>query len=380
MEFKLLVAGVLIFVLSRIMKYVRPRVQKYKFKNAYNELFEWVETAWSAVLLAAFIMYFFIQAFKIPSGSMRVTLLEGDHLFVNKFIYGFHVPESDGKRFWPIRNVQRGDIIVFKCPTTGLSIEERLKGINASLIKPKQLFTDAFMREKTNAYPFVNSILQKNGIDPDPASNKPVNPQQLAVALNELMNTKDLCVQIDAVRRVELGMEFNSRLQNLCGQLQTGQTPDIKEVRKVNKALLISMFPKTLEKVQMIEKDFIKRAIAVGGDTVEVKNKKLFVNGKEMVEPYASHLDDTVYSTDQLFATSEEYQRAWEDGKFTRIPTNVIRDNFGPVIVPPGHYFAMGDNRDHSWDSRFWGPLPDKYLKGRALFLYWPLNRVRVIK
>lgn len=80
------------------------------------EDWEWSETVFSAVLLAAVLMYFVVQAFKIPSGSMRSTLLEGDHLFVNKFIYGFRVPFK-GTRLLALRKVERGDVIVFRFPT-----------------------------------------------------------------------------------------------------------------------------------------------------------------------------------------------------------------------------------------------------------------------
>jgi signal peptidase I len=67
---------------------------------------------------------------------------------------------------------------------------------------------------------------------------------------------------------------------------------------------------------------------------------------------------------------------AWEEG---RIP-DVLRDNFGPVVVPPGRYFVMGDNRDRSYDARFWGPMPQRNLKGKAWFIYWPLNRIKIIR
>ncbi|MFH1369289.1 MAG: signal peptidase I [Elusimicrobiota bacterium] len=258
MELKLLVFAVVLFVISRFTKKWKEKAAADdKSMKLRKETHEWMETGWSAVLIAAFIMYFFIQAFKIPSGSMRNTLLEGDHLFVNKFIYGLHIPLSDGKRVVALRKVQYKDIVVFKCPPQALSPMERDQGIS---------------------------------------------------------------------------------------------------------------------------KDFIKRCVALGGDVVEIKNKRLFVNGKPVEEPYLNFTDRNVYPSVKIFSNSSQYQRAWESGQFANLSPDVIRDNFGPAVVPAGHYFVMGDNRDRSFDSRFWGPLPDKYLKGRALLLYWPLKRLRIIR
>jgi signal peptidase I len=109
--------------------------------------------------------------------------------------------------------------------------------------------------------------------------------------------------------------------------------------------------------------DYIKRCIGLPGDTVEVKDKKIYINGKMIEEPYVVHKDPSVYS-DALYMSSSRKNR----------------DNFGPVIVPEGEYFMMGDNRDYSSDSRFWGPMPKKYLKGKALFKYWPPSRIGLIK
>lgn len=215
---------------------------------------EWSDTSWSAILLASLLMFFIIQAFKIPSGSMRETLLEGDHLFVNKFIYGIHIPFADGKRIQIFRKVRSKDVIIFQCPPAALSPAEREKGIT---------------------------------------------------------------------------------------------------------------------------KDFIKRCLAVGGDTVEIKDKNVYVNGNLVEEPYTNFVDNYIFKKINLFAAQEEYQKAWENGSFVNLP---VRDNFGPVKIPEGYYFAMGDNRDRSFDSRFWGPVPDKNLKGRALVIYWPPARVRIIK
>ncbi|MGH9386759.1 MAG: signal peptidase I [Vicinamibacterales bacterium] len=99
------------------------------------------------------------------------------------------------------------------------------------------------------------------------------------------------------------------------------------------------------------ERDFIKRVIGLPGETVELKTQTVLVNGTPLVEPYAHYL----------------FPPASEDGT----DTLDLRRKFGPMTVPADHYFMMGDNRDDSQDSRYWGSLPAHYIKGRALFIYW---------
>lgn len=94
--------------------------------------------------------------------------------------------------------------------------------------------------------------------------------------------------------------------------------------------------------------DYIKRCIATGGQTVEIRDQKVFVDGKELIEPYARHTDTTI------------------------VPAHLSpRDNLGPFTVPPGQLFMMGDNRENSEDGRFWGLLPMDLVKGRAVFIYF---------
>ena len=101
------------------------------------------------------------------------------------------------------------------------------------------------------------------------------------------------------------------------------------------------------------ERDFIKRVIGLPGDTLELRNQTVLINGQALTEPYAHY----------LFPLAAEGQMEGD-----------LRRKYGPVTVPAGHFFMMGDNRDDSQDSRFWGFLPESYVKGRALFIYWSFD------
>jgi len=101
-------------------------------------------------------------------------------------------------------------------------------------------------------------------------------------------------------------------------------------------------------------RDFIKRVIALPGESVEIRGKEVFVNRKPLRESYAAHLD-----------------RAIQENPHSP------RDNFGPVVVPAGQLFMMGDNRDYSMDSRFWGFLDRNKVKGKAFIIYWSWDRER---
>ena len=178
---------------------------------------EYAESIIIALVLAFVIRTFVVQAFKIPSGSMEPTLEIGDHLLVNKFIYGIKIPLTSINLF-PWKDPQRGDVIVFIFP-----------------------------------------------LEPN--------------------------------------------------------------------------------------KDFIKRVIGVGGDTLSIVNKKIHINGVEVPDPHAVYRENMI------------------------LPGDLQKlDNFGPVTVPQGSLFVMGDNRDHSFDSRFWGFVPLKDVLGKAFTIYWSWN------
>jgi signal peptidase I len=172
---------------------------------------EYVEALLIAALLALFIRSFVVKAYKIPSGSMLETLQIGDHLLVNKFLYGVKLPFTDFTVI-PISEPKFQDIIVFEFPE-------------------------------------------------DPS------------------------------------------------------------------------------------KDFIKRVIGLPGDVIEIKDKEVYRNGVKLVEPYIRHTDPNI------------------------LPT--VRDSYGPITVPAGKYFCMGDNRDESYDSRFWGFVREDQIQGKAWIIYW---------
>ncbi len=182
-----------------------------KDKKPKSKLREYVEIVATAVILALIVRALIIQSYHIPSESMEDTLLKGDFLFANKFLYGAKVPFVD--LFLPaVRDPRAGDIVIFKWPGDG----------------------------KT---------------------------------------------------------------------------------------------------------DYIKRCVAVAGQTVEFRDSRLFVDGVEKQEKYVKYL----YG-------------------------DVERPTFGPYTVPEDHILVFGDNRDNSSDSRYWGPVNRKLLRGKALFIYFSLD------
>jgi signal peptidase I len=103
------------------------------------------------------------------------------------------------------------------------------------------------------------------------------------------------------------------------------------------------------------ERDFIKRTIGLPGETIELRDKKVLINGQALDEPYVHYL----------------FPFEPGNGDDGGVGSFDVRRTYGPVTVPEGHYFMMGDNRDNSQDSRYWGFMPREYVKGKALFVYF---------
>jgi signal peptidase I len=109
-----------------------------------------------------------------------------------------------------------------------------------------------------------------------------------------------------------------------------------------------------------LTKDFVKRVVALEGETLEIKDKQVFINDQPIEESYKVHTDS------QIFAKNNYYH--YDD---------IIRDNYGPVTVPMGHCFVIGDNRDNSMDSRYWGFLPLNDIKGKPWIIYFSYQAER---
>jgi signal peptidase I len=204
-------------------------------RSGLDFLGEWAKIFFVSVLLFVVIRTFFVEAFKIPSGSMENTLQIGDFLLVNKLVYGAEVPFTH-KRLPRIRDPQRGDVIVFEYPE-------------------------------------------------DPT------------------------------------------------------------------------------------KYFVKRLEGVPGDTVEMRDGTLIRNNAAVVERYVEHTEPDMDPAPEDFRWQRDY--LVKTAAAAGAAYHPSRNNWGPLVVPKGSYLALGDNRDNSFDSRYWGWVADSLIKGRPFVIYY---------
>jgi len=118
--------------------------------------------------------------------------------------------------------------------------------------------------------------------------------------------------------------------------------------------------------------NYVKRVIGLGGDTLEMRRGQVRVNGRRLVEPYVQRVDPARDVTDPEFGWQQDYAIGVPDATRRVSPT---RDNWGPLVVPTGKYFVLGDNRDNSADSRYWGFVDAGAVKGRPMVVYFSYDR-----
>jgi signal peptidase I len=119
-------------------------------------------------------------------------------------------------------------------------------------------------------------------------------------------------------------------------------------------------------------RNYVKRIVGVGGDTLRMTDKVLYLNGEPQVESFARHVDPLSDPPDDRMLWQLAHLADRPNDWRTYRPT---RDNWGPIVVPEGKFFVLGDNRDNSEDSRWWGFLDEAAVKGRPMFVYYSFNR-----
>ncbi len=122
-------------------------------------------------------------------------------------------------------------------------------------------------------------------------------------------------------------------------------------------------------------KTWIKRVLGLPGDRIEIRQKQLLVNNIALNESYCIHKDPMTYPAS--LGKIQNYQTLWESGGFAKMRREQIGDDFGPILVPKDSYFVLGDNREGSYDSRYWGALRKDLVVGNVVEIYAPLSRAK---
>jgi signal peptidase I len=145
-----------------------------------------------------------------------------------------------------------------------------------------------------------------------------------------------------------------------------------REIRRGD--IVVFKFPYPSDRTQPGE-HYVKRVVGLPGDRVRIFHRQVFVNGQPYPEPFVRHIDpDTYVSGDDFPPPEDEYLRG-APARWASELQEHIRD--GELVVPPDQYFVMGDNREQSWDSRFWGFVPRRLITGKPLIIYWSYETSR---
>ncbi|MGD0921240.1 MAG: signal peptidase I [Terriglobia bacterium] len=145
-----------------------------------------------------------------------------------------------------------------------------------------------------------------------------------------------------------------------------------REIRRGD--VIVFTFPPSEDQTQVGE-HFVKRVIGVPGDRVRIFHRQVFVNGEALKEPFVRHTYlDQLRPGDDFPPSPSEYLRGTTSDWGAEMQNHVRN---GELVVPPGHYFVMGDNREQSWDSRFWGFVPRELISGKPLLIYWSFETTR---
>ena len=145
-----------------------------------------------------------------------------------------------------------------------------------------------------------------------------------------------------------------------------------REIRRGD--IVVFKYPSTEGQTEPGE-HFVKRVIGVPGDRIRIFHRQVFVNGQLQSEPFVRHAYPDQLRPGDDFPPPDNDYLSGATPEWTADMSGYIHD--GELVVPPGHFFAMGDNREQSWDSRFWGFVPRELISGRPLLIYWSFETAR---
>ena len=277
--------------------------------------------AFAFLLVFLVIRPFFIQSFYIPSASMRPGLLENDHIVANKFIYFFKDPSF-------------GDVVIFKAPNEAV--------IDKASYRPYTVPNDKFRRfmdvitNKDTRLDFIKRVIGEPG-------------DEIRITPGYILTAKSSYYPEGVIFHRDL----RDRLSVFAKPGKDGKVKLIKD------AVLIDG--------EKLDTDKVREALRLGkDDKFDIHPGTVYRNGKALDEPYTAEDPELPYPI---------------TGLKTIKPDWIVKKNGESwVKVPEGKYLVMGDNRNDSFDARFWGLLDRDSIKGKALILFWPLNRIKLVK